>query len=164
MIFVVVGNWHNGFDRLVRTVDNAMARDLLNEDVLVQLGDGHYTPSRARHFRYCESSDFERHLRQSRIVIAHAGVGVMTSAVRFGKAAVVLPRRSELGEHYDDHQFETARQFEALGYVLVAYHEDHVLEKVEQATTFTPASLEPSTELFDAIDAFLFCLASSRCQ
>lgn len=155
MIFVVVGNWPAGFDRLVRMVDVLKQRGVVHERVLVQIGGGGYLPTHAEYFQYCNSDEFDSLLRESSIIVSHAGVGVMSSAALAGKPVVVLPRRAELGEHYDNHQIETASQFEALGYVLVAYHESEIATKIDQARSFVPAPLEPSADLLEAIRVYL---------
>jgi UDP-N-acetylglucosamine transferase subunit ALG13 len=41
-------------------------------------------------------------------VVAHAGAGIALSAFEAGKAPVLVPRRAELGEHVDDHQWQIA--------------------------------------------------------
>lgn len=162
MIFVVVGNWPNGFDRLVRTVDRLKQRDVVQERVLVQLGGGSYLPKHAEYFRYCDSDEFNGCLRNSRMIIAHAGVGVMTSGVRAGKPVIVLPRRAELGEHYDNHQLETASQFELLGYVMVAHQEADIAMKIQLADSFVPEPLEPSADLLETIRAYLADLSANK--
>lgn len=43
------------------------------------------------------------------VVITHAGVGSVLSAVRAGHTPIVVPRLRRLGEHVDDHQVELTR-------------------------------------------------------
>lgn len=162
VIFVVVGNWHAGFDRLVRTIDTLVGCGQVTERVVAQIGHGRYIAEHFEYFRFCGSIDFERYLNEARIIISHAGVGVMTSAARLRKPAVVVPRRAELGEHYDNHQQETARQFESLGYVMVASDATELVMKIKQADGFVPAALNTSADLLETIRVYLADLSVSK--
>lgn len=51
------------------------------------------------------------------VVIAHAGVGTLMTAVRLGRRPIVLPRLAEHGEHVDDHQVHLTRRLDELGLV-----------------------------------------------
>lgn len=48
--------------------------------------------------------------RTTDVVVTHAGVGSILMALRAGRCPVVIPRRSDLGEHVDDHQGELAER------------------------------------------------------
>ncbi|MEO1552252.1 MAG: glycosyltransferase, partial [Pseudomonadota bacterium] len=60
----------------------------------------------------------------ARVVVAHAGVGTILSAKRFGKPLVLLPRRVALGEHRNDHQMATAQAVAPLPGIHIAWEVD----------------------------------------
>ena len=47
-------------------------------------------------------------IEQADLVIAHAGIGSALAALNAGHCPILLPRRSALGEHVDDHQIGIA--------------------------------------------------------
>lgn len=108
MIFLTVGT-QLPFDRLVRAVDGWCARSD-NHDVFGQIAGGY----RPRHFAwspFVEPEEFDRRFADADLVVAHAGMGTVISALTFGRPLLMLPRRASLGEHRNDHQVATARQF-----------------------------------------------------
>ena len=56
----------------------------------------------------------------------------------FAKPLLVVPRASRFGEHVNDHQVATARKFESLGHVMVAYDVSEVASKVAGLAGFVP--------------------------
>lgn len=77
------------------------------------------------------------------MIVAHAGIGTILSAKRWGKPLVILPRRHGLGEHRNDHQLATARQVESLPGIHVAW-EAADLGPLLTLPDLTPASDAPS--------------------
>jgi UDP-N-acetylglucosamine transferase subunit ALG13 len=50
-------------------------------------------------------------MKEAESVVCHAGVGTIITAGKTGHVPVVIPRRPELGEHVDHHQFDIAMKF-----------------------------------------------------
>jgi UDP-N-acetylglucosamine transferase subunit ALG13 len=114
MIFVTVGTNEARFDRLLRAVDNLPA----SEELLVQHGPSTVRPTAATCVDYLSFDDLVAAVRRARIVITHAGVGSMLSALANGKRPVVVPRLARFGEAVDDHQVPLGRRLGAEGLVL----------------------------------------------
>lgn len=155
LIFLTVGNWHKGFDRLVKAVDELKAAGIITEEVIAQIGPGKYRPTNLEAIDYCSPEEFVRNINKARIIIAHAGMGTIAQATRLKKAVVVVPRKAELGEHFDDHQFATARQFEAEGWIIVAYEVPDLPIKIIQAKTFIPVQGQSSREILKVVQEFI---------
>lgn len=111
MIFLTVGT-QLPFDRLVRALDGwAGARRF--QDIFGQIADPGPGGYRPKHFPFTESIapvEFERRCREATLIVAHAGMGSLITAMTFGKPILVMPRRGHLGEHRNDHQFATAQK------------------------------------------------------
>ena len=113
MIFVTVGT-QGQFDRLIRTVDEwAGLRG--RTDVFAQTGPSDYRPEHIRSKPFIDPTEFRKHVESASLVIAHAGMGSIITALEFGKHIIVMPRRADLGEHRNDHQVATAKRFAATG-------------------------------------------------
>lgn len=67
---------------------------------------------------------------KARLIVAHAGIGTIVSAMQQNKPIIIFPRVAALGEHRNEHQLATARQMEKLGYAYVAYDEEQLRELV----------------------------------
>ena len=154
MIFVTVGT-QLPFPRLINAMD-AVAEQA-GEDVIAQTGPDAGSPKNIRTFASLKPSEFEENFRSARVIVAHAGIGTILSAKRFGKPLIILPRRADLGEHRNDHQIATARQVEKLTGVHVAWREDE-LSGLLNDTELEPANEEASathTALLDRLRVFI---------
>lgn len=118
MIFVTVGT-QLPFPRLIGAMD-ALA-PTLGEPVVAQIGPEAVRADNLTLHASLTPERFERLFTEARAVVAHAGIGTILSARRYGKPLILLPRRHALGEHRNDHQVATAKQVEALEGVHVAW-------------------------------------------
>jgi len=108
MIFCTIGT-QAPFDRLIEAVDR-MAADI-EEKIIAQTLCGNYKPRNIETVGFLTVDDFNEMCQQSRIIVAHAGVGTIVSALQMQKPIVVFPRIAELGEHRNNHQMATAEMF-----------------------------------------------------
>lgn len=162
MIFLTVGNWHKGFDRLVKAVDELVESGAVIEKVVAQTGHSSYTPRHLKVIDYCSPVEFTDIIAESRIIITHAGVGTICQALVLAKPVIVVPRKSSLGEHVDDHQFTTAKKFEEENKILVAYEISELPDKIEQAKNFVPAKSEGNERIIQAVRTFLEKIADQK--
>lgn len=118
MIFATVGT-QLPFPRLIDGL-NGLAADL-GEEIIAQTGPepGDWPNLDVR--PSLAPAEFTDLFTAARVVVAHAGVGTILSAKRFGKPLVLLPRRVALGEHRNDHQMATAKAVEPLPGLHIAW-------------------------------------------
>lgn len=155
MIFVTVGTTH-GFDRLIRAVDEAIDRGLIEDEVYGQIGTGTYTPRNFDYVCALDKGEFDACMKQASGVISHAGMGVVTLASDHGKRILVMPRRKRYREVVNDHQVAIAEEFARLGHVLHARNEKELLEQVGRLATFVPIPRKVNKEaVIDRIAGFL---------
>lgn len=91
MIFVGVGTFINGFDELVEAADQAAGR--LGICGFAQIGHSRVVPRHLEHARFLAAPELARRLRQSRVAVCHAGMGLIGDALRAGCRLVLMPRR-----------------------------------------------------------------------
>ena len=158
MIFATVGS-QMAFDRLVQAVDDWAGRQQPAAEVLAQVGQSAYA---ARHIRTVASlspADFRRACTGAEVIVAHAGMGSVLTALELGRPMVLLPRRGDLQETRNDHQLATARWLATREGVWVAEDEADVGACIDQALArrAQPAAIEQqaSAPLLDALDRFL---------
>lgn len=124
MIFVTVGT-QLPFDRLIRTIDE-MAPLLNGEKIIAQTNGGKYIAKNIECIAYFSSEEFNTIISRARMIISHAGIGSIISALTHKKPIIIMPRRASLGEHRNDHQLATARKMDELKFVNVAYDEQQL--------------------------------------
>ena len=149
MIFLVVGTLFP-FDRLVMAVDNAVAENLIEEDVIAQVGKGGVKCQNIKCVEFLDKVEFDEHVRNASCLISHAGMGNINMALTNNKPLLVMPRLSKYKEHVNDHQLDTARKFEKLGHLLVAYTVDQLPDKIKQLKTFVPKKRQSQPDLVAA--------------
>jgi UDP-N-acetylglucosamine transferase subunit ALG13 len=113
MIFLTVGT-HEPFDRLVQAVDGWCGIQR-RWDVFGQIADPGPHGFRPRNFEwidYLPPAEYEARFCSADVIVSHAGMGSIITAMRFGKPIVVLPRRGHLHETRNDHQFASARRLQ----------------------------------------------------
>ncbi len=107
MIFVTIGSLFP-FDRMVQLADE-LAPSMPDETWFAQIGDGKYQPVNIPFARMLPRPEFVNKIDEASVIVAHAGMGSVITAMEKGKPIVLLPRVLEWGEHTTDHQMATAR-------------------------------------------------------
>ncbi|HET9160984.1 MAG TPA: glycosyltransferase [Caulobacteraceae bacterium] len=149
MIFVTTGT-SLPFDRLVRAVD-ALAPRFGDERFLAQIGEGEYRPANMEWVRNLTGSDYADQVNASRLIVAHAGMGSLITAMEAAKPIVVLPRRLKYDEINTDHQLATAKHWVGRTGVFVAMGEDE-LENALRAALAAPAPDRTSGDINCLVD------------
>ena len=107
MIFVTVGMHYQGFDRLIRKMDEIAPK--IDEEVIMQIGSTKYAPKNAKFFHFVKNeTTIQDYFKSARVVVSHAGAGTLLYALSLGKPVIVVPRLKKFGEHVDDQQLELA--------------------------------------------------------
>lgn len=156
MIFVTVGS-ANPFDRLIRAVDE-WAGSRGRSDIFAQIGHSRYEPRHCNSVRFLSPSEFRDRVRSARIVVAHAGMGSIITAMEVGTPIIVMPKLAHLGEHRNDHQVATAKRFGQKPGIIAARDEQDLIVKLEHVEALSsPARIArtASADLIDAIRLFI---------
>jgi UDP-N-acetylglucosamine transferase subunit ALG13 len=128
-IFATVGT-QLPFDRLIRELD-AWTKNQAQCDVFAQIGLSDYEPRHMGWDRMVPEKLFREHLSDCDVIVAHAGMGTIISAIDHGKRVIVMPRRAEYGEHRNDHQLATASRLGHLQGLAVVHDGPELAEALE---------------------------------
>lgn len=156
MIFVTVGV-QLPFDRLIRTID-VWAGTRTRSDVVAQVGASAYRPAHIQAKAQFSPDEFRAHVDEAKLVVAHAGMGSIITALEIGKPIIVLPRQAALNEHRNDHQLATARYMEEQNLVQVARSEEHLVRLLDDWQETSPSiriTEYADTELVARVSAFI---------
>ena len=163
MIFVTVGT-QGQFDRLIRAVDE-WAGGCGRTDVFAQIGPSDFCPKHIPTKQFIDPAEFRCHVELANLVIAHAGMGSIITALELGKPIMVMPRRASLGEHRNDHQVATAKRFAEQGRIMVAFNEKELVDKLDQLKSFGDTAAlgeKASPHLIATIRTFIETVAVSK--
>lgn len=156
MILVTVGA-QMPFDRMTRAID-AWATLRERDDVFAQIGTTDFVPKHIEWTPFLNPQQFKEKVAQAKIMVAHAGMGSILSALQAGKPILVMPRRGDLRETRNDHQMATAKRFLELGSVEVAFDEQELFTKLDSIDSMTSSkTISPwaSDELIAGIQTFM---------
>lgn len=139
MIFVTIGSMFP-FDRLIRLVDELVPQ-WPQESFFAQVGESELQPRNMAFEKVLAARAFGEKVRSARLIIAHAGMGSIISAMEAKKPIAVLPRLAANGEVTTDHQLATAKWLRDKPGVYVAMEEAE-LEGAIRAALSAPAEQE----------------------
>ncbi len=123
MIFVTIGT-QVPFDRFIKIVDEVAPQ--LGEEVIAQVYQCGFEPKNIKTINFLAPDEFNELFDKARLIVSHAGMGTILSALQKHKPIIIFPRIAALGEHRNEHQLATAEKFKELGSVYVAMNEDEL--------------------------------------
>jgi UDP-N-acetylglucosamine transferase subunit ALG13 len=164
LIFLTIGT-HEPFDRLVRAVDDWCALRGMGAQVFGQITEPKPDGWRPQHFKWVARlvpEEYERRIAETRLIVSHAGMGTILTALYHAKPIVVMPRRGHLLETRNDHQFTTVRMLGNRSGIHVAEDEtclgsvlDRVLAEGSVDAQVEPISGLADSKFTDALRVFL---------
>ena len=154
MIFVTVGTNEAPFDRLLSSLSGLGG--LEGHELVVQHGASGVRPPGATCVESLPYDEVVETMRRAAVVVTHAGVGSVLTALTAGKRPVVTPRLRRFGEAVDDHQLEFARHVGPIGLVTVVEDLSLLPEAVLAATqTASAPEIGPSRRLVEELRQYL---------
>lgn len=136
------------FPRLSGLVAEAKRKGIIQENVVLQVGQGGAinVPGGVLMVEDLTFDEVKAFLLRASIVICHGGTGSIVTALQNFCHVIVVPRRFELGEHYDNHQEEITLAFVKRGLVRMANDEASLLEAISELRQTSPvgATTDPA--------------------
>jgi len=129
MILVSVGT-QLPFDRMVVAIDHWAAANP-NIKVVAQIGPSQYSPKAMEYQDFYDHSVFREMQERCSLMVSHAGIGSMVSALELGKPIIILGRDHLRHEHRNGHQISTVERFGNLPGIYAARDEAHLLELLD---------------------------------
>ena len=145
------------FDRLVKAVD-AWAASHADDEIFAQIGTTPYVPKNMKWAARIDPSSFRERIETADVVVAHAGMGTILTALECGTPILVMPRRASFRETRNDHQVATAERLFEMERVHVAMDEQALALELERVSSLDAAEViapTASPELIRALAAFI---------
>lgn len=128
------------FPRMIDAIVALKAAGRLPEHVVVQYGDAAAPPAVPGLEAHASLGfgEIQQLLDRADIVLCHGGTGSLITALRAGCRVIAMPRRFDLGEHYDDHQEEITDAFAARGLIESVRDEADLAAAIDRARKREP--------------------------
>ena len=112
MIFLTTGT-QLPFDRLVRAVDDWAETAQPEGGIVAQVLPARRAPYVPRNFETrarLSPAEYDALFAKADLIVSHAGMGTILTALTTGKRVCVMPREFQYGEHRNDHQLATVER------------------------------------------------------
>lgn len=133
MIFVTIGT-QEPFDRLIKIVDD-LALSFKEEKIVAQVVKTNLVVENLEVIGFVSPDEFERLMLEATVVISHAGMGSIITALTMGKPIIVMPRVASLGEHRNEHQLATVKKMVEIEGVYVVHDENELRTTIQEVLT-----------------------------
>ena len=128
MIFVSLGTQDKPFNRIIDYIISLKEnlKEIKSEKIIIQLGQTKLLKSENERIEKLENiiiydmlkpEKMKDIIKDSDIIITHAGVGTIMECLEMGKEIIVVPRKVENLEHVNNHQEEIAFEMEKKGFL-----------------------------------------------
>jgi beta-1,4-N-acetylglucosaminyltransferase len=161
MIFVTVGMNNLGFERLITEMDGIAP--LINEEIIMQIGNTSYLPKNTEYFRYTSKSEMDSLYENARIVVSHGGAGSIINLLRKNKLAIIVPRQEKFGEIFDNQQNELAEELSKEKRILAVYDVKDLYRNIlNHITDNIPENFGKNEYLINILKEYISSLEISR--
>ncbi len=156
MIFVTVGT-QLSFDRMVRAIDDWAGRNP-DTKIFAQIGPSELQPRHLESASFISPQDANRYFQEASLIVSHAGMGSILTAMKYRKPILIMPRKASYGEHRNDHQMATAKWLGDRPGVFVAWDEQELPMLLDQRQGLDGGggiSDAAQPQLIDALKSFI---------
>ena len=131
-VFVTVGT-QLPFERLIRAVERWAIDEQLVETVFTQCGPTTTPPKLLRWAKFIDVACCLEETAKADLVVGHAGMGTILTALELGKPIIVLPREAARQEHRNNHQIDMAHRLTHLHNLQIAWSDAELIGLLRRA-------------------------------
>lgn len=154
MIFITVGTHEQGFDRLIKEVDELIENKKIDEEVFGQIGYCRYKPKNFKFKDLLGEEEMNKYVSKSKIVITHGGPGSIFKALEYGKVPIVVPRDPSFNEHVDNHQILFVNKLESIKKVIAVYDVKSLKKCIENYDELSIQCVKESSDINHFVERF----------
>lgn len=155
LIFVTVGSHDQGFDRLIKAIDDLIRDKKIKEKVIIQTGHTEYVPQNCEWFKFTSYENFIELCRKSHIIITHGGVGSIMVSLKLKKPTIVIPRLKKFNEHIDNHQLQIVKELEKQKKIIAVYDVSQLNNAIKIAKSWSSYKIKFSNLVSTLIEEFI---------
>lgn len=124
------------FERLVRAVDAWASEARPACEICAQVLPSRETPYTPKNFETRERlspAEYADIFDRASLIVSHAGMGTILTALTRGKRICIMPRQARHGEHRNDHQLATTRRIQGHPNLFKAENETDIARCLDAA-------------------------------
>ena len=148
MILVTLGTQDKPFKRLIKAVEKQVELGNIKDEVIVQSGCTKYKSDKMKVVNYIPMKDFSKLMKEADFLITHAGVASIIEGLKAGKKIIAVARKSEYGEHVNNHQEQILENFGEKGFIIPLYEMDKMDEALKKVKDFQVKEFKGNNEKF----------------
>lgn len=154
MIFVTIGT-QAPFDRFIKIIDEIAPQ--IGEEIIAQVYQCGFEPQHIKTVDFLAPDEFNELFMKSRLIVSHAGMGTILTAMQQQKPIIIFPRIAALGEHRNEHQLATAEKLKELKTVFVALTEKELKDLLlcKDLVSLSGIGAYASLDLIKSIEEFI---------
>ena len=138
MIFLTVGTQDKQFLRLLKIVDNAIEKGIINDEVIAQIGCNKFKSKNIKTYKFLSDKKLNGYINEAKLVVTHGGIGIITTALMCKKKIFAIARLKEYKEHVNNHQEQIVDKFSSLGYIKKIENYDDFVREYKNLNKFKP--------------------------
>ena len=146
MILVLLGTQKNDFSRLLKKIDEEIKKEIIKDEVVVQIGHTKYESDKMMCFDFISEEELNKYISKADLIISHGGVGSITLALKQNKKIIAVARLKEYGEHVNNHQIQIIESFDSNGYLKGVIDMKDFESTLKSMEDFTPNAFVSSNE------------------
>lgn len=127
-----------------------------------QIGPSSFQSGHIKATQWLDAFDFDRAVKMCDVFISHAGMGNILLAEKYNKPIIIMPRRTDLGEHTNDHQLATADALQRSAFIHVVNNAQeleqmlvNILEKPQEHSSQSHSNKINRENLIEALKGYL---------
>lgn len=148
MILVTLGTQDKSFKRLLQAIEEQIVNGKITQKVIVQAGFTEFESKNMEIIKYLPLDKFEQLVKESELLITHAGVGSIMTGINNNKKVIAAARLKEYKEHTNNHQLQILKRLSEDGYILALDDFSKLDEVIESSKKFVPKTFNSNTDKF----------------
>jgi UDP-N-acetylglucosamine transferase subunit ALG13 len=153
MIFVTTGT-QLPFNRMLGTIEKWAERNQ-NKEVIAQTCKSDLRFKWIKAYSFLQPKEYSDYIKRADVIVGHAGMGTIITALEHSLPVIVMARRFELGEHRNDHQLSTVAKFQNRTGIYIANDEKELEQLLYNIRHLKAQAKEPIKQRRQLVD-FLY--------
>ena len=153
MIFVTVGMHFQGFERLIKKMDEIASK--IDEEVIMQVGSTSYKPKNAYYFDFKVFEQISELIKKARLTVCHGGAGTFIVAFELGTPVIAVPRLKKYNESVNDHQLELVNALAKAGKIIAVLDLDKLENVINNPFIKLSKKIKKNNNLVEALRDYI---------
>lgn len=134
-------------------VERLIEKYNITEEVIAQIGNTDFKTDKFKTVRFTGENEFKELIKNSSVVITHAGSGAIFNSIKAGKKVIAMARLHDFNEMADNHQTELVKKLSEGGYIIDGTYS--LVEAWPKLEGFVPRENDFKCEIVSMLDRYI---------